>query len=254
MSIATYQTRVPDTLIAFCEAMANLMPTVERHLYRDLEVGRNITDLKREYQRYYGINARQFNAVYATLKGKIKSRIECHKRQIKQLQSGIADLEKRLKQWEKQVEKIPLTCPLKPGDKTPRQMLRWKIHQKKRRLATLKAKLERLKDSKPKLIFSGRKLWNAQFNPQANGYSSHQQWLNEWQSNRNSQFYFVGSKDETAGCQVCQLSMDGTTGTLKIRVPPALERKFGKYITTNAIHFAYGQSDVNWAHEAHPTC
>lgn len=242
MTTATYQTRVPDTLHAFCEAMANLMPMIERHLYQDLEAGRNITDLKREYQRAYGINARQFNAVYATLKGKMKSRVECHKRQIKQLQSSITNLEKRIKQWEKQVEKIPLACPLKPGDKTPRQVLRWKIHSKKRRLVTLKAKLEQLKRTKPKLIFGGRKLWNAQFNLQANGYSSHDQWLNDWKTERNSQFYFVGSKDETAGCQVCQLSEDGT---LKIRVPPALESQFGQYITANGIYFVYGQSDVH---------
>lgn len=242
MTTATYQTRVPDALTAFCEAMANLMPTIERHLYRDLEAGHNITDLKREYQRHYGINARQFNAVYATLKGKIKSRQECHKQQIKQLQSAITNLEKVIKKWRKQVQQTPVACSLKQGDKTPRQLLRWKIHQKQRRLGILRSKLERLKTVKPSLIFGGRKLWNAQFSLEANGYQFHAQWLEDWQTHRNSQFSFVGSKDETAGCQVCQLTEDGT---LKIRVPPALESQFGKYITANGIHFAYGQSDIH---------
>jgi len=97
-----------------------------------------VTDLKREYQRRYGINARHFNALYAVLKGKIKSLIECRKRHIKHLQSSISGLEKLIRRWRKQVPHIPLACPLQQGDKTPRQLLRWRLHQKQRRLPTLK--------------------------------------------------------------------------------------------------------------------
>lgn len=248
MTSATYQTKVPAALFPFCEAMTTLIPEIERHLYRALEAGYNITDLKREYQKLYGINARQFNGIYATLKGKIKSRLECHKRQLKQLQSAIIDLEKVIKKWRKQVKQTPLACPLKQGDKTPRQLLRWKIHQKQRRLGILRSKLERFKTTKPSLIFGGRKLWNAQFNLEANGYQSHDQWLLQWKEYRHAQFSFVGSKDESAGCQVCQLNEDGE---LKIRVPAALERAFGKYVTALGIQFAYGQEDIDWALQNH---
>ena len=63
MTTVTYHTRVPESLIPFCETMAGLMPHIERNLYRDLEAGRAVTDLKRAYQRRYGINARHFNAL-----------------------------------------------------------------------------------------------------------------------------------------------------------------------------------------------
>ena len=67
MSSVTYQTRVPSTLISFCEAMSGLMSRIERNLYRDLSAGRSRTELKREYQKLYKINARQFNGAYAVI-------------------------------------------------------------------------------------------------------------------------------------------------------------------------------------------
>lgn len=244
MGTTTYQTRVPESLVSFCEEMGKLMSVVERNLYRDLQSGIELNKIKRDYQKIYGINARQFNSVYAVLKGKIRSRQECYKRQIKQLQSVVVDLDKTIKHWSKQVKKIPLACPLRPGWKTPRQLLRWKIHQKKRRLGTLLAKVEKLKTVQPSLIFGGRKLWNAQYNLEQNRYNSQKEWLKDWQEYRNSQFFFIGSKDETAGCQVCQLSQDSC---LKIRVPTALESQFGKYVLGADIRFAYGQSDIDWS-------
>ncbi|WP_448600814.1 IS200/IS605 family accessory protein TnpB-related protein, partial [Thermoleptolyngbya sp.] len=244
MTTVTYHTRVPESLIPFCEAMADLMPHIERSLYRGLEAGRAVTDLKRAYQRRYGINARHFNALYAVLKGKIKSLIECRKRHIKHLQSSISGLEKLIRRWRKQVPRIPLACPLQQGDKTPRQLLRWRLHQKQRRLHTLKAQLERIQHEKPRLVFGGQKRWAAQFNLEANQYPDHAAWWQDWQDARNSQFYFVGSKDETAGCQVCQLTPEGN---LKIRVPAALEPQFGKSVTTSGIQFPYGQPDIDWA-------
>ncbi|GAP99301.1 mobile element protein [Leptolyngbya sp. NIES-2104] len=224
------------------------MSGVERALYQDLEAGTDLAQLKREYQRIYGINARQFNSIYATLKGKIRSRAECHKRQLKQLRSQITDLEKLIKKWKKQLLKIPLACPLQPDAKTPRQSLRWKLHQKPRRLHSLRSKLAQLTQTKPRLIFGGRKLWTAQYNLESNGFVSHEQWLNQWQQHRNSQFYCVGFSDETNGCQICQLSADDT---LKIRVAPVLEAEFGQYVQAEGIRFAYGQNDIDWARENH---
>ncbi len=94
---ATYQTRLPDELVPFAERMSLLMSDVERHLYQDLKAGRALKDLKREDQLRFGINARQFNSVHSVLKGKIRSRKECHKLQIKELKSRLSDLKKRIK-------------------------------------------------------------------------------------------------------------------------------------------------------------
>ena len=85
MSSTTYQTLTPSELTEFCEAMAPLFAQVERDLYKALLRGENLNELKRNYQKKSGINARQFNSIKASVIGKIKGRKECYERQIAEL-------------------------------------------------------------------------------------------------------------------------------------------------------------------------
>jgi IS605 OrfB family transposase len=244
MTSATYQTKVPSDLIPYCEAMGFLFGEVERHLYKALLRGEKLNTLKKEYQIRFGINARQFNSVHSSIKGKIESLKECHKCHIKELTQRLKELEKTIKKLTRRLKSTQPACSRK--GKSPRKLIAWKRHQKKRKLASVQHKLEKIKAKKPTLIFGGKKLWKAQFNLEANGYESHEQWLNDWHDARSSQFMLVGSKDETNGCQNCQLTPEGR---LKIRVAPGLEHLFGKYIVTEGIHFNYGQEDINYALE-----
>lgn len=244
MTNATYHTLVPSDLHSYCEAMGFLFGEVERHLYKALLRGEKLNTLKKEYQIRFGINARQFNSVHSSIKGKIESLKECHKRHITSITERIKELEKSIKKLTRQLKSVRPACGLK--GKSPHKLIQWKLHQKKRKLASVKSKLEKIKTQKPSLVFGGKKLWKAQFNLEANGYESHKQWLNDWQDARSSQFMLVGSKDETSGCQNCQITPGGR---LKLRVAPGLEHLFGKSITVEGVHFAYGQEDINYAQE-----
>lgn len=77
-----------------------------------------------------------------------------------------------------------------------------KIHQKQRRLAILEQKRATLladqKDGKVRICFGSRKLFRAQFDLSANGYTNHEEWKADWRGARASEFMVVGSKDETA--------------------------------------------------------
>jgi len=106
---ATYQTRVPDNLIAFCEDMGLLFGDAERHLYVDLQAGKKLNTLKKEYQVKYGINARQFNSIHSSIKGKIASRNECLKRQINELKCRIEGLKKSV---ENRIKKLKKSCSI----------------------------------------------------------------------------------------------------------------------------------------------
>lgn len=244
MTSQTFQTLAPPELTQFLETMAKLVSAAERQMYRDLQSGRDAAELRREYQKIFGLNSRQVGSIYIALKGKIASRQECHKRQIEQIENQISDLTKAIKKLRHQLKTTYPTCSLKFGSKTPRQLLKWKIHQKKRKLASLKVKLERVKAVKPKLIFGSRKLWNVQYNLEVNGYANHQEWVKDWQSARESQLVFVGSKSETGGCSICQLD---ELGHIKIRVPQCLEAAFGEYVEADGVQFPYGQKTINYA-------
>jgi len=106
-------------------------------------------------------------------------------------------------------------------------MLRFSLHHKKRRLYKLEQGLECMQKDHDqgtvRLCFGSKKLFRKQFNLEANGYSSHQDWLNDWQQTRNNQFFIIGSKDETAGCQGCVATIaEDSSISLRIRLPDSL--------------------------------
>jgi len=243
MSSITYQTLVPYELIPFCEQMGQLFGKVERNLYIALSRGEKLNTLKCSYQKIYGINARQFNSVYASIKGKISSSKECLTRQIKELQLSIKSLKKSITSQRNKLKKLDPCCGIN-GYKTEKKQLKWKIHQKQRRLSLKNHQLESLKINKKHIVFGSRKLFKAQYNLEKNGYDKHREWLDDWRQKRNSQFMLIGSSDETAGCQNCQLSIDGN---IKIRVPQALFNQFGKYVAYGVIKFNYGHKDIEYA-------
>ena len=127
---------------------------------------------------------------------------------------------------------------------------RWRqVHGKRRRLANLKFRLSVLEADiaagRVRLCFGSKKLWRRQHHLEANGYASHEAWLEEWRDVRSNEFFVLGSRDETAGCQLCVASVnaDGTL-TLRLRMPDGLAELHGKYLVVPNVRFASGHDVV----------
>ena len=222
----TYQTRpkVDDKLDKILTGNAHLLSKVERHLFKDhYQNKKNINELKSLYLKRFGITARQFNSCRIKLEGKIRSYKELLNERIPLLESKIKKLKMHIKKL-----KDPFKC-----------------HQKKRRLFLLEKKLEKLKNDKAenkiRLCFGSKKLFRQQFHLEENDFSSHEKWQKVWKDKRNDSFFLIGSKDETAGNQTCQLIRKGTAFSLCIRLPDTFSEK---NIIIENITFAYGQEEI----------
>ena len=67
----------------------------------------------------------------------------------------------------------------------------------------------------------------------------------DWRDARSDEFFVLGSRDETAGCQLCVTSIgDDGSLTLKLRLPDWLAGGYGKYLTIAGIYFAYGHEQA----------
>ena len=225
--IFTYQTRLALTSeqASVLDAYAALHGGAERCLFAALQAGGSLNDLKRAFQTRFGITARQFNAIRVGLDGKIAA--------IKERRPElIAEADARMRRAAKVIAKLEARCP---GTN--------KVHQKKRRLHILQARIAAQKADHAagtvRLCFGSRRLFRAQFDLKANGYATHADWQAAWQQARSSQFFVLGSQDETAGNQTCQavLAEDGAL-TLTLRLPEALAA--GKHIALSGVRFAYG--------------
>ena len=235
--MATYQTRVSDYTgldreagDAALAAYGELYGQVQRKLFADVAAGRSAVTLKSEYIKKHGILARMFNAVRIALDGKVSAVRES---QLLQLDS----LRRRIDRAQRQV-----------SDAAERG--RWdQVHQKKRRLANLKFRLAGLEADiaagRVRLCFGSKKLWRKQYDLAANGYASREAWLAEWRDVRSDEFFVLGSRDETAGCQLCVAAVnDDGTLTLRLRMPDGLAGLHGKYLVVPNVRFASGHDVV----------
>ena len=211
-------------------AYGELYGRVERKLFAEGAAGRPATALKSAYLKRYGIPARMFNAVRVSLEGKVES--------VREQQKLRADsLTRRIARAELQIARAERHGRLDQA------------HQKRRRLANLRHRLAALEaDSgagRVRLCFGSKRLWRKQHHLEANGYASHEEWLRDWRDARNDEFFMMGSRDETAGCQLCVASVaDDGSLTLRLRMPDGLAEGHGKYLTMAGVWFAYGHEQV----------
>src|SRR5664280_14805 len=89
------------------------------------------------------------------------------------------------------------------------------------------------KNDTVRICFGSKKLCRGQFTLEDNGYNSHDEWLKDWQAARNNQFFVIGSKDETAGCQGCVATVaeDGSI-SLRLRLPNGAGQKTHRHHRT----------------------
>jgi IS605 OrfB family transposase len=236
--------------------------------------GNRMADLKKSLTNELGLTDRQFTSVRLVVDGKVESlrkTIALHrdglKHRIGAAAKTITALEKKLERslsrdakhrdWRGRSK-----TALAAGQKEPRrpkalefyypddaavvrQSLRFVIHQKKRRLEQLKQGLhtveKRLAAGKVPLCFGGGALFAAQKHLAENGFDSRAEWKMAWQESRSSSIFCVGSSDETMGNQTATL-LPGNT--LRLRVPPALEGKFGRYLWLSLKTVRRGQAEI----------
>ena len=226
----TYQTLLPNHIYQFLDSMAVLYSQIERDMHSCLMRGEKINVVEKSLQSKYKVDSTSIRNVYHNLKGKHSSIQELIKTQAKDLKGGIRSIQTAIKKRQKK--------------KQLSQKDRFFIHHKKRRLSIKRQKLEKLTENRISLCFGTKKLFKAQCNLEENGYSSHDEWLQEWRAARTSNFIMVGSKTYASGNQLCRLT---SHGQLTITTPTCLLKQFGSHIKCDGIKFNYGQTFVDIA-------
>ena len=209
---------------------AKLFGRVERDLFCRFCAGVSLTSLKNEYLVKYRIPARMFNSLRVSLEGKISAVRESMDRHIESPKTRIKRAE------------VQIAHALERGDLNA-------AHQKKRRLAILAGRFASVLTDKAsgrvRLCFGSKKLWRKQYNLEVNGYASLDEWREDWRSARSDEFFVLGSKDETSGCQLCVATVqDDGRITLRLRMPDHLVAKHGKYLMLEDVHFHNGHAQV----------
>jgi IS605 OrfB family transposase len=228
-SMRTYQTRIhADPLLEeILDKYSALFAEAEHLLFKAMILGIDPNTCKMTFLSALSITGRQYNACKTVLEGKISSIKERRDSQILELEEKVKTLNTKIKKIKKS------SCR----------------HQKQRSLNRLKDKLSSLKEDKERgrirLCFGSKKLFRAQFALKENGFKTHEEWKKAWQDARHSEFFVLGSKDETSGNQSCSAFFaEDRSLNLRLRLPHSLEEQHGKYATLPNIHFEYGHKEI----------
>ena len=233
----TYQDRIHsfeelelEQGISALSAYAALYGRLERKLFGRYCAGVSLPSLKNSFLVKYQIPARMFNSLRVSLEGKIAAVRESQSRQIESLGRRIS----------------------RAGNQIAGSLERGKlavVHHKRRRLENLRHRLAALRADvvagRVGICFGSRRLWHRQYALEANGYSSHEEWQRDWREARSDEFFVLGSRDETSGCQLCVATVqDDGNLTLRLRMPDCLAGEHGKYLVLKGIHFNHGHAQV----------
>ena len=234
--VSTYQTRIAvyegrDRAEgdAGLSAYAELYGRVQRKLFADVVAGRSAASLKRDYIKKHGIPARLFNAVRVPLDGKVAS-VRGSQRLCSRTvcSGGLIGPSGR----------FPM--PLSGADG---------IRFIRRSGGSLIFDTGWL-DWKPTLrragsdCASGRRscgvssiTWSRMATTvMRNGCRTGKMLSSD-------EFFVLGSRDETSGCQLCVASI-ADDGSLTLRLPDCLAEQHGKYLVIEGVRFAYGHEQV----------
>ena len=223
----TYQTRfeVDSEVDEKLSLYAQLLSRASRSLFAWVMSGKEILSAKKEFMQRFEITARQFNACRVTMEAKIVSIRQINEQRIKDLKQCIKNAKEKIAKLSRKKRELP------------------KLWYHKQRLLRLQTKLKKLEEQqasgKVSLCFGSQKLFRSQFH----GDQSHKEWKEQWDQQRNREFFTLGSKDETAGNQTCTATVgDDGLINLRLRLPNGLNS--GKYLEISGLHFNHGHEAI----------
>lgn len=246
-------------LIAFLDVYAVKFGEVKRELFQSLSRKEKIPELEKQLQIEYRLGSQDVRNALSDADAAFKSAKELQKNHLSELDDAIAGIKKSISKQKKKLKQLQKS-------KTPILEEIWSvrrtIHHKKRRLVrvlrgegflpqTRIAKQRKrdwlanqIKAHQVSVCFGSKKLFKAQYNLEANGYISHEEWLKDWRDSRTTTILFEGSKRFNNGNLLCRLT---ETGELTVTVPPCLQERFGTHVKTTEIKFRHGQDYVKHA-------
>ena len=252
--IFTTETRLstddcPD-IIAYAKAYCHDFAEIERFVWHCIVSNKGKYDksaLNTKIQKRFSVTKRTANSCIADMQGRYNALKELKMAEVRQLEGKISALTDKVAVLADQVEakgRLAATNSLSEKQLRSYRNQKKSLYFKKQRLQKLKDRLAQLKkdnaDKNFRIGFGGKGLFKAQYLLKENGYKTHGKWKNDYIKKRDGNIFYLGSKDESFGNQMFQLTPQ-PDGTYFIKL-----RKDGKYVTSKADRYLYGKCSFSY--------
>lgn len=170
-------------------------------------------ELQKSLSKEYSVPVRVCKSAFVNAKGQRESIISNNENRILYLETKIKETKADIKRNEENLKKAKIS-------KQKKKILGW-ISNQKQKLQTNKDKLKQAKKKEIHRMWGSKSFYNSQWSK--NYKNDHETWRDEWNIKRNHHLYFVGSKDETCGNNICQLL---SLNQIQLRLPNTFDEKY----------------------------
>lgn len=252
MAIITTETRLdmknsPD-IIEYVRQYRTDYGIIQRYVWYQIVQSKskiNKSQLNTDIQKKFGVTKRTANSIIYDMKGRYKALKELKKTELFQISNKIEVLENKIERFRVLVDNLS-----KKAAKNELSESRLKYYRgKKKSLFYEKQRLQKLKDKhsqlekdivegKYRIGFGCKRVFNNQYRLSENGFKTHEGWYNDFVKRRDRNIFYLGSKDESGGNQMFQLTSN-QDGSFAIQI-----RKDGKY--SNPDKYVYGKCKFSY--------
>lgn len=247
-AVFTTETRISDRealdIIEYARKYRTDYGRIQRYVWHYIVNHHGVSNkakLNTDIQQKFGVTKRTANSIIFDMSGRYKALKELKKTEQAQLKSKISFLDDKIKDMTLTVEAMSKRAAsnlLSEKQIISYRNLKKKLYFKKQKLQKYKDKLSQLDKNIAsdvyKLGFGSKRTFRKQYRLKENGYRSHRGWHKDYINKRDCNMFYLGSKDETRGNQMFQLS-PLSDGTYQIKL-----RKDGRYVTDKTDRYAYG--------------
>ncbi|MCY9870405.1 IS200/IS605 family accessory protein TnpB-related protein [Vibrio barjaei] len=252
----TIETRLPRDVV---EKFDSVLSEYAAHYSRCLRVfvarkNRGESVSKKLFSSEFGLTARQFNSIRTEVDALFQSQKSNYERYILEAEKKNAIRLARVELLNFKIANAHLI-----DDDAKRSDALFKLHNElagcRNGIDRAKVKIlkwsDLIKSKKISICFGSRDLMRKHNHLEDNHYANHDEWLAGFRTNRDSEIFLLGAKDEADGNQSCTISKSsGGLYNIRLRLPNCFKDKYGTHILFENIPFNYRQEKLSEIIEA----
>ena len=203
------------------DILGNQYESIKRTGLNDMQKGMSEDEIEKSYQSRFNLQWAWTDSIASEVKQTHNQLNTAKKLNINRLKEQIKKKTKKAKAVLKTLSKVKVP--------TPRQQNQLKrLKSKILKIQSLKKQLSQLKStSRLHICFGSKKLFNAQYHLEENGYNNHQEWLKDWRKKRGGRFYCIGKAGNGGGTmiKIFHLSLDDFKA--EVTLPRFMNQEYG---------------------------
>lgn len=204
------------------DVLGDKYESIRRTGLNDMQRGMSENQIEKTYQSRFNLQWAWADSIATEVKQTYKQLTTAKKLNINRLTEQIKKKTKKAIAIFKALSKVKVPTPRHKNQALGLKSKLLKIQSLKKQLTQLQS------TSRLHICFGSKKLFNAQYYLEENGYSNHEEWLRDWKKKRGGRFYCVGKSTDGGGTMIKIFHIWRDDFKAVVTLPRFMKSEYGK--------------------------